>query len=1116
MRELRTLNGRSAANLRRAAACLTILSGISCNISRGAGPATLTPELELALGKLKPAPGLSVELLASEPLLANPVSFSFDNAGKLYVVETGRRRTSVYDIRNHPEWLDADFSFRTVLDRSNFFRAVLIPGNTNLSPKIIRDENQDGVFDSRDLEVETEQIRLLTDSDGDGKPDKSQVFATNFKSIVSGVAAGVLPHLDQVYFACIPDVWRLKDTDGDGVADEREALLSGFGVHIAYGGHDLHGLTMGPDGKLYFSIADRGLHVEKNGTTIANPDSGAVLRCNLDGSGLELFATGFRNPQELAFDEHGNLWTGDNNGDGGDKARWIHVVEGGDYGWHIGWQHQPKMGSWNEEKLWEVAGINTSASVLPPIAHIGNGPAGLAFYPGTGMGPGYANHFFLCDFPSGVHTFSVRPEGAGFAVENLRRALWDLYPTDVTFGPQAGFYVLDWVEGWEKTGKGRVFHVSSADEAAKAAALETSRILAGDFSKMAPGDLTHLLGHPDQRVRLKTQFHLTRQGEMGASHLLAVALNSKIELARLHAVWGLGMLREVGAFAPQGLAPLLDPATSPEVRWQVVKFMGEAKHLPALPAVVAALRGADARGASFAAGALGKLGAREAGDELLGLLERNQGRDPWLAHACVAALARLNDMDLLGRGSIHPAVPARLGVLLALRKLHRPELARFLYDTDPLVVTEAARAIYDTPLEAGMPQLAAALNQPGLPPFAVQRAIHANYRLGRMENAMALAQFAQSDSQSEANRSAAIGLLGRWANPANRDAFLGLWRPLEPRDARPAALAFRGGMARLLGSPTPAIRAAAVQTAAALGLGEAGGPLLEMLRSTNELGSVRLAALRALTSLKDPNLKRAVALAAEDLDETLRKEAATYPMEQAPAATVERLAKLLETGSLGEKQNALGLLANQPPASVAPILMVWLDRLRAGKAPKEMELDILEAARRSSDPLVTGQLERHLAGRPKNTPLSPYLETLFGGDAAKGRAIFFERADLGCLRCHKVGDEGGLVGPDLTKIASKATREHLLESIVFPNNRFSEGYESLVIRMRDGRNVVGLLRDDDELNVHLATPDDGEITLPKSGIVSLDLGLSAMPADLATLISKRDLRDLIEYLSTLK
>ena len=118
----------------------------------------------------------------------------------------------------------------------------------------------------------------------------------------------------------------------------------------------------------------------REGRTLAVPDTGSVLRCNPDGTELEVFASGLRNPQELAFDEYGNLFTGDNNSDSGDKARWVYLVEGGDSGWRIGYQfiESPiSRGPWNEEKLWYPAFAGQAAYIVPPIANIADGPSGL-------------------------------------------------------------------------------------------------------------------------------------------------------------------------------------------------------------------------------------------------------------------------------------------------------------------------------------------------------------------------------------------------------------------------------------------------------------------------------------------------------------------------------------------------------------------------------------------------------------------------------------------------------------------------------------------------------------------------------------------------------------------
>ena len=303
------------------------------------------------------------------------------------------------------DWLDDDLACRTVADRVAMYRKFLGKG-------------------FEDFKVEHERVRQIVDRDHDGKADTATVFADGFNDPAAGIGAGLLARKGEVWYACIPWLWKLRDTTGAGKATERSLLHEGYGVHVGFLGHDLHGLRMGPDGMLYFSIGDRGFNVTtREGRQLAVPDTGSVLRCNPDGTGLEVFATGLRNPQELAFDQFGNLFTCDNNSDSGDRARWVYVVEGGDSGWRIGYQfiEEPvSRGPWNEEMLWDPRRAAQAAYLVPPVANISDGPSGLTYDPGVSLLPErYKDHFFLVDFrggsgQSGIRSFAVKPKGASF------------------------------------------------------------------------------------------------------------------------------------------------------------------------------------------------------------------------------------------------------------------------------------------------------------------------------------------------------------------------------------------------------------------------------------------------------------------------------------------------------------------------------------------------------------------------------------------------------------------------------------------------------------------------------------------------------------------------------
>ena len=490
-------------------------------------------------------------------------------------------------------WLDDDLACRTVADRVAMYK------------KHLKDK-----FPS--YAIEQDRVRLVEDTEGTGRADKSTVFADGFTNVAAGLGSGVLARHGKVWYTCIPDLWLLQDTKGNGRADVKKSLHTGFGVHVSFIGHDMHGLRFGPDGRIYFSIGDRGLHVETDGKTISAPDTGSVLRCNPDGSELELFATGLRNPQELAFDEFGNLFTGDNNADGGDKARWVQVVEGGDSGWRIGYQYQPTLGAWNSEKLWHTQPTNTASYLLPPLAHIANGPSGLTYHPGTSLLPEkYQKHFFLCDFRgsgggSGIHSFSLKPKGASFELVNREQFVWSVLATDCDFGPDGGFYLSDWVEGWGLPNKGRIFKLFDPSKLNDPTVKEVKTLLAKGFDHRSVKELAGLLEHKDQRVRQEAQFALA---DKKATETLADVAAKGSKLARLHAIWGLG---QIGRGDPKAYEPLLYLVKDPDadVRSQINKVVGDGKFQRGIVGVVFGLSDPEPRVRFMAAMAAGRSASR--------------------------------------------------------------------------------------------------------------------------------------------------------------------------------------------------------------------------------------------------------------------------------------------------------------------------------------------------------------------------------------------------------------------------------------------------------------------------------------------------------------------------
>lgn len=1076
-------------------------------------------------GSLQLADGFQLELWAPGNLLSNAVALSIDNQGIAYIAETSRRKSSDIDIRVHLDWVTEDLALTSIEDTKAFHLKKLDPTLSNEN-SWQEDFNEDGIIDWQDLTVQSEYIRRVWDSDGDGKADASNLFADGFNEMLNGVAAGILHHNNEIFLTSAPNVWKINDSDGDGDADKKEIISTGYGLHIGFAGHDMSGLTIGPDGKIYWSIGDLGVNVvDKNGKRWAYPHEGAVMRANPDGSDFEVFAHGLRNPQELAFDAFGNLFSVDNDGDhAGEKERYVHIIEGSDAGWRIYWQygkyHLPNEAYkiWTDEKLHVPHFSGQAAYITPPLALAPNGPAGLVYNPGTCLSKEWEHHFFASYFTgspsnSRIQAFKFKPKGASFELESEEDILVGIVPTGLAFGPDGALYANDWLPGYEKKPKGRIWKLEVEKD--KEIKIETQQILKGGMLSKSKEDLKKLMEHADMRVRMAAQFELANRN--ASIDLLDILKESNNQFARLHGIWGLGQLFRKEQANPDILISFFQDKNE-HIRAQIAKVLGEIKSKKAEPKLILQINDRSPTAQFYAVEALGKIGAKKAFNSLLSLLEITKDSDPHLRHAIIYAISKIADEDQLESLKNHPSHFVRIGATVALRHKKSPKVASYLKDENHLVAVEAARSIHDdNSIPAALIDLAKSLITTEILEEAyLRRAINANLRIGDLESAKRLIEYFTDPKAPIIFRKDAMWALGYWANPPELDRVEGRYRKLEGHKLEDAQNAITPLFNDLIQDSNKAIKLAGIELLGRLNIKIAEDQLFAIFQNPKSSNEVKKASLKSLHEIKSIHLKDAINLALSSKNVSLKEDAQMLlaSSDLPEIEKIELFEKILRTGSLKAQQFSLAHLANYSNKKSKELLTSFFEKFLNQEAPKELELDIVEAIESSTFEDLKSKLSKYKSSQNSKDQLLLFQETLWGGNFRKGRLIFFNNSAAQCIRCHKVDGKGSDVGPDLTNIASKLSREELLLSMVAPNDRIAPGYGVVILKLKNNKEVSGTLIEEQEKKLVLKSKDE-ILEISKEEISNReDLPSGMFPID--ELLSKREIRDLVAYLVELK
>ena len=418
-------------------------------------------------------PRLVVELVAQEPDIKTPTGIAVDERGRIFVVEN----------------------------------------NTHFRPA-----NYDG--------HPTDRILIFEDLGPDGRARKRSTFADGFKDAMS-----IALFRDAVYVATRADIFVLKDTNGDGQADERKRIIQ-LDTKGNYPHNGLSGFAFDSLGTMYFSLGENlGAPyklIGSDGTTLeGGGEGGNIYRCQPDGTKLAKVATGFWNPYHLCFDAFGRLFAVDNDPDSRPPCRLLHIVPGGDYGYRFrnGRKGLHPFTAWNGEL----------PGTLPMVAGTGEAPSGIVAYESTGLPAEYRGKLLVTSWGDHiVQSFTLKEKGASFTATatTLIQGGESFRPVGIAVGPDGAFYLSDWADkSYPLHGKGRVWRVRMKEPP------QDDGLRPAQVAKLESDKLRDLVGHPRIEMRQAVVGELARRKEAG--WLLEVMAKDKDIRTRISALTAL-------------------------------------------------------------------------------------------------------------------------------------------------------------------------------------------------------------------------------------------------------------------------------------------------------------------------------------------------------------------------------------------------------------------------------------------------------------------------------------------------------------------------------------------------------------------------------------------------
>ncbi len=961
-----------------------------------------TPALspEEAQKKFTLQKGFEARLFASEPEVVNPVAMTWDDRGRLWVVE-------LYEY----------------------------PLGTKPGEK------------GRD------RIKILEDTDGDGRADSVKVFADGFT-----LATGLLIANNGVYVGAAPHLYFLEDTDGDDVADKRTIVQTGFGMEDRH--ELLNGFTWGPDGQMYMT------HGVFTFTKAVDPDkpgepvvlTAGVARFNPKGRKMEIFAEGTSNPWGVDFDARGNAFVSACVID-----HFFHLAPGGLYQRQAGQPPYPY-----------------AYELLPSIVdhrHHMAAYAGVDIYQGDQYPAEYLGMALQGNIhDNAIHRDKLTAKGSTFLAsadgDFVRGNDGWFMPVSTQTGPDGTVWIMDWYDRYpcyqnanaDPAGvdreRGRIWRIVwTGDQPGKAV---PSRPAGLNLGKASSGELVKALAHPNVWQRRMAQRLLSGRPDVASQKQALVALmkSGPDENAKLAALWTLFS----SGLIDDGILDDAADASLPSLRMWAARFTGERNQITdrvtkrletlsadenatVLSAVATALR-------QFAGGSLT---VNTPASHDIAVIRPTVGS---IAERILANAKATTDRDL----------PFLLWMAVEPTVLYDPNItAEWIRENGEKYLPLSGKLVYKV----------------------VRRYCDAR-KEWLVDKTLEIVEALDADSDL-------LPYLLDGLIDGQRGKAIAPGKPTEPI------------LKKLLASPDAAVAAKARQLGAIWGDASAFKALIAKAADTKAPEAERLQAIDGLRKQKgDDTRGTLLAIAAGPASDTLRVAAVRGLTEIGNDESAKELLAGWSGMTPAVRAAAAQMATTRWNWNWALFNAIDRGDIKRGDVPPTVVRALVTSksnGERNKAEQIFGKFRATGADRLKLIAEKKKMVSEGAVDVAAG----YEVAKKTCLVCHKMHGEGAEIGPDLTGVG-RSSLDALLHNVINPNEIIGQGYENVEVETKDEQTFSGRLVENTENRVKLVMAGPSEMVLDKSNVKAVRVTEnSAMPEGLEQM-PDADFRNLIWYI----